>query len=133
MHTMARARSLARLALLLKEEHEERGTRDFPRTGVPRKRSGVARRAPTRWLAACAVVLVLLALFIVVTQDNSREYRVMMQNAGQLVPGDLVRIGGVQAGSVKDLELTPDGQAVVTVSLGKDWGHLHAGTTVTVR
>src|SRR4051794_10444184 len=130
---MARARSLARLALLLKEEHEERVTRDSPRTGVPRKRSGVARRAPTRWLAAGAVVLVLLALFILVTQDNSRQYRVMMQNAGQLVPGDLVRIGGVQAGSVKDLELTPDGQAVVTVSLGKDWGHLHAGTTVTVR
>src|SRR3954447_583874 len=130
---MARARSLARLALLLKEEHEERVTRDSPRTGVPRKRSGVARRAPTRWLAAGAVVLVLLALFILVTQDNSRESRVMMQNAGQLVPGDIVRIGGVQAGSVKDLELTPNGQADVTIAIGKSWGRLHAGTTITVR
>ena len=68
-----------------------------------------------------------------ISSDDSREYRVKMQNAGQLVPGDLVRIGGVQAGTVKDLDLTDDGQAVVTVKLDESWGKLHAGTNVTVR
>jgi len=78
-------------------------------------------------------VLAVAALLLVVRSGGSREYRVIMENAGQLVPGDLVRIGGVQAGSVRGLELTPNGQAAVTVALRRSWGRLHAGTTVTVR
>ena len=85
-------------------------------------------------LAIGALALVVVAIgLIVATRGNTREYHVMMQNAGQLVPGDVVRIGGVQAGSVKALELTPDGQADVTITLDDQWGELHAGTTVTVR
>jgi phospholipid/cholesterol/gamma-HCH transport system substrate-binding protein len=85
-------------------------------------------------LALAALAVVALALLLVVVRGHgAREYRVMMQNAGQLVPGDLVRIGGVQAGSVKSLDLTPNGQAEVTILLDKSWGRLHAGTTVTVR
>ena len=102
------------------------------RTGSARGRSGIARRR-SRTLALVALVAVLVALVVVLTGGGSREYRVIMQNAGQLVPGDVVRIGGVQAGSVKGLELTHDGQAEVTVALHKSWGQLHAGTTVTVR
>jgi phospholipid/cholesterol/gamma-HCH transport system substrate-binding protein len=78
-------------------------------------------------------VAAVAALLLIVGSGGSREYRVMMVNAGQLVPGDLVRIGGVQAGSVKGLELAPDGQAEVRIALRKSWGRLHAGTTVTVR
>jgi phospholipid/cholesterol/gamma-HCH transport system substrate-binding protein len=92
----------------------------------------MSRRA-TRMLAAAALAAVALVLALILLGGGSREYRVMMENAGQLVPGDLVRIGGVQAGSVKGLELTPDGQAVVTVAIDKSWGRLHAGTNVTVR
>ena len=113
----------------LKDEHEERVIPEFPRTRASRARSGFARRA----LALAALALAAAALLIVVTRGGAREYRVMMENAGQLVPGDLVRIGGVQAGTVKALDLTPNGQAVVTVAIGKSWGRLHAGTTVTVR
>src|SRR4051794_26955215 len=132
-HTMALAGRIWPGARLLKEEHEERVTRESPRTGVPRVRSGVARRR-TRMLAFGALALALVAIAaVLLTGDSSRQYRVMMENAGQLVPGDLVRIGGVQAGTVKGLELTPDGQAVVTVAIGRSWGRLHAGTVVTVR
>ncbi|MEA2482996.1 MAG: phospholipid/cholesterol/gamma-HCH transport system substrate-binding protein [Thermoleophilaceae bacterium] len=100
---------------------------------MARVRSGSARRR-TRTLASGALAVAVIAVaLLVLTGGNSREYRVMMENAGQLVPGDLVRIGGVQAGTVKGLDLTPDGQAVVTVAIGKSWGRLHAGTTVTVR
>jgi phospholipid/cholesterol/gamma-HCH transport system substrate-binding protein len=90
-------------------------------------------RRRSRMLALAAMVAVVVALVLLLSGGGSREYRVMMVNAGQLVPGDLVRIGGVPAGTVKGLELTPDGQAVVTVSIKKSWGRLHAGTVVTVR
>lgn len=118
---------------LLKEEHGGELTREPPRTGVARVRSGFARRRThARALALAAFALVLLALFVI-TRDGQREYRVIMENAGQLVAGDLVRIGGVPAGTVKGLELTPNGQAEVRLALDKSWGRLHAGTTVTVR
>src|SRR3954471_11156663 len=101
---------------------------------MPRARSGIARRRTTmRALAITSLVLALGAVLLLITSRDSREYHVIMQNAGQLVPGDIVRIGGVQAGSVKDLELTPNGQADVTIAIGKSWGRLHAGTTITVR
>jgi phospholipid/cholesterol/gamma-HCH transport system substrate-binding protein len=92
----------------------------------------MSRRA-SRLLVCAAIAAVVIALAAIFLGTGSREYHVIMQNAGQLVPGDLVRIGGVQAGSVKGLELTPDGQADVTISLQHGWGRLHAGTTVTVR
>lgn len=119
---------------LLKEEQARTVTREIPRTGVPRARSGIARRRGRRTLSAGALTLCALALaWVVLSGGGSREYRVMMENAGQLVPGDIVRIGGVQAGSVQGLDLTPNGQAVVTITLGDSWGRLHQGTTVTVR
>ena len=93
---------------------------------MPRRRS--------RALAPGALALVVAVLLLLVTgHDNSRSYSVIMENAGQLVPGDLVRIGGVQAGTVTGLDLTPDGQARVDIAIGHSWGRLHAGTTVTVR
>src|SRR6478752_358792 len=77
------------------DEHEERVSRVSPRTGVPRSRSAIARRR-TRLLAIGALGVVLVALaWLVLGSGGSREYRVIMQNAGQLVPGDIVRIGGV--------------------------------------
>jgi phospholipid/cholesterol/gamma-HCH transport system substrate-binding protein len=84
--------------------------------------------APAALALACAALL-----FVLTTGGDSRSYSVIMENAGQLVPGDLVRIGGVQAGTVTALDLTPDGQARVDIQIGRSWGRLHAGTTVTVR
>jgi phospholipid/cholesterol/gamma-HCH transport system substrate-binding protein len=84
-------------------------------------------------LVSAAIAAVVIALALIFLGTGSREYHVIMQNAGQLVPGDVVRIGGVDAGSVKALELTPNGQAEVTISLRREWGRLHGGTTVTVR
>jgi phospholipid/cholesterol/gamma-HCH transport system substrate-binding protein len=102
------------------------------RAGLARGRSAIARRR-SRALALAGLLAVAVALVLVLTGGSSREYRVIMQNAGLLVPGDLVRVGGVQAGSVTGLDLTPDGQAQVTIALDDSWGRLHAGTTATVR
>jgi phospholipid/cholesterol/gamma-HCH transport system substrate-binding protein len=90
-------------------------------------------RRNSRAVALAALGLVAIALAVILLGSDTRDYHVRMVNAGQLVPGDVVRIGGVQAGSVKALELTPDGQADVTIALDESWGRLHAGTTVTVR
>jgi phospholipid/cholesterol/gamma-HCH transport system substrate-binding protein len=84
-------------------------------------------------LAVAALAVAAVALALIALAGDTREYRVIMQNAGLLVRGDLVRIGGVQAGTVKSLDLTANGQAELTIALDKSWGRLHAGTTATVR
>lgn len=100
---------------------------------MPIARSGIARRR-RRALALGAVAVAVVALAFVLTRgDGSSHYRVVLQNAGLLVHGDLVRVGGVPAGKVDSLDLTADGRAAVTVSLDDNYVPLHAGTTVTVR
>jgi len=75
--------------------------------GPAAQRASSSARRGSRTLALGALALVALALvFVLVKGHGAREYRVIMQNAGLLVPGDLVRIGGVQAGTVKSLDLT---------------------------
>jgi phospholipid/cholesterol/gamma-HCH transport system substrate-binding protein len=100
---------------------------------MPRARSGIARRRGRLLPLGALLLAVVVIVLLVANSGGSRDYRVIMQNAGLLVPGDIVRIGGIQAGTVKDLALTPNGQAQVTIALDDSWGRLHAGTTVTVR
>jgi phospholipid/cholesterol/gamma-HCH transport system substrate-binding protein len=57
----------------------------------------------------------------------------VFQNAGQLVKGDLVRIGGTKAGRVDGIDLTDDGQAAVRLSIADGFGPLRRGTTAIVR
>jgi phospholipid/cholesterol/gamma-HCH transport system substrate-binding protein len=70
---------------------------------------------------------------IVVTRGGGHPYRVVFANAGQLVKGDLVRIGGTRAGSVTAIGLTDDGQAAVRIRVDDGFGPLRQGTTATVR
>ena len=85
-------------------------------------------------LALGALLAGLAALVIVVlARDESHSYRFMFENAGQLVEGDLVRIGGTPAGEIESIELSDDGQAEVSVSIDDDFAPLHAGSTATIR
>ncbi len=78
--------------------------------------------------------MALLALLVVlVTRDDQHTYHLVFDNAGQLVRGDVVRIGGSPAGTVKDIELTDRSKAEVTISVSDDFGPLHSGTTATIR
>jgi phospholipid/cholesterol/gamma-HCH transport system substrate-binding protein len=61
------------------------------------------------------------------------EYKVRLQNAGQLVTGNQVQIGGKGAGKIKDIELTDDNQAEITFNLDEEFAPLHEGTTARVR
>jgi phospholipid/cholesterol/gamma-HCH transport system substrate-binding protein len=89
-------------------------------------------RAPRR-LAFAAVFIVAVALAWVLLRGHSHQYRVVLQDAGQLVKGDVVRIGGTGVGTVKSVALSDDDQAEVDITVSDDYGPLHEGTTATVR
>jgi phospholipid/cholesterol/gamma-HCH transport system substrate-binding protein len=77
-----------------------------------------------------AVALAALAMF-----GGSDQYRVkaVFQNAGQLVPGNEVRVGGQPVGSISDIELDNRADAIVTMEVGDALAPLHEGTTATIR
>lgn len=110
-------------------------TDETPRVGAgpaavdpaPSGRSG-------RLLAGGALALAILALLIVwVTRDSGYEYKLVFENAGQLVKGDLARIGGTSVGEVKAIELTDDGRAEITVSVSDEFAPLRRGSTGLIR
>lgn len=102
--------------------------------GQPASVAAASSRGPGRLLAAGAIAFALLALLAIwVTRDDAHEYKLVFDNAGQMVKGDLVRIGGTPVGEVTAIELTDDGRAELTVSVADEFAPLHSGTTVTVR
>jgi phospholipid/cholesterol/gamma-HCH transport system substrate-binding protein len=87
-----------------------------------------------RGLPFAALLAALVVLIVVLTSSGGgTTYKLVFQNAGQLVTGDEVQIGGVPAGKVKDIELTPDNRAQVTVTVDKPYAPLHEGTTAVIR
>jgi phospholipid/cholesterol/gamma-HCH transport system substrate-binding protein len=54
------------------------------------------------------------------------------QNAGQLVKGNQVEVGGRPIGTVEDIELTDDGRARIKMKLDS-YTPLHRGTSATIR
>lgn len=79
------------------------------------------------------LAVVAVALILVLGNGGSSEYKLIFQNAGQLVKGDDVQIGGRRIGGVKDILLTDDNQAEVVVSVEAPYAPLHEGTTATIR
>jgi phospholipid/cholesterol/gamma-HCH transport system substrate-binding protein len=106
-------------------------TRPRPPAPAPRGPSPVR----SRWRAPAVALLVVVAATtaFVVTRGASHHYRVVLQNAGQLVKGDLVRVGGTKAGRVDGIDLTDDGQAAVRISVSDGFAPLRDGTTAIVR
>ncbi|HKN94553.1 MAG TPA: MlaD family protein [Thermoleophilaceae bacterium] len=87
-----------------------------------------------RGLPFAALLAALIVLVVVLTTSGGgTTYKLDFQNAGQLVTGDQVQIGGVPAGSVKDIELTPSNRAQITISVDKPYAPLHEGTTAVIR
>jgi phospholipid/cholesterol/gamma-HCH transport system substrate-binding protein len=78
-----------------------------------------------------ATVLVALLLFGGGGQDYT--VRIEFRDAGQLVKGDSVQVGGVPVGSVQRIGLAPNGLAVVTASVDKPFAPLRNGTRATIR
>jgi phospholipid/cholesterol/gamma-HCH transport system substrate-binding protein len=86
-----------------------------------------------RFAALVAVIggVVLLALLLFGGSGYTVTARFM--NAGQLVKGSVVDIGGVNAGSVTGFEITEDGQVDVELSVDEDHAPLRQGTRAVIR
>ena len=61
------------------------------------------------------------------------KVKAAFDNAGQLVKGNEVRVGGQPVGSISDIELDDRANAVVTMEVKGDVAPLHEGTTATIR
>jgi phospholipid/cholesterol/gamma-HCH transport system substrate-binding protein len=86
-----------------------------------------------RVAAAAAVVIAVIVLAILLfSGGSSYEAKAVFQNAGQLVKGNQVEVGGQPIGKITDIRLTDNGLAEVVMSLDK-YTPLHAGTTATIR
>ncbi len=105
-----------------------------PSVPQPPARRGVLRPGAGRWLAVGALALVVLIVAILVFSGSSgAEYHLEMAEAGQLVKGDQVQVGGVPVGSITNIQLTPDFKARVTIHVDSSLTPLHAGTTAEIR
>jgi phospholipid/cholesterol/gamma-HCH transport system substrate-binding protein len=77
-------------------------------------------------IAVVAVIIILLS------GGSSYKVNVMFQDAGQIVSGDQVEVGGNAVGTVSNIALTKHGQADLTLSLG-NYTPLRQGTHATIR
>jgi len=93
--------------------------------------------APTstvaRVAAAGALVLALVVVALVVFGGGSTyTLNADFQNASGLVNGDNVLIGPAAVGTISSIGLTPNGEAVIKLSLHGDIGPLHQGTVARI-
>ena len=77
-----------------------------------------------------AVALIALAMF---GDGETYKVKAVFQNAGQLVPGAQVRVGGTPIGTVTVIELDDSSQAVVSMEINEELAPLHTGTQATIR
>ena len=91
--------------------------------------TAVGRIAAILALIGAAVVIFLL-LF---GGDDSYKVTGKFENASQLVSGNTVNVAGVAAGTVSDISLADDGQALVEMEVSEDYAPLPQGTHATVR
>jgi phospholipid/cholesterol/gamma-HCH transport system substrate-binding protein len=83
-------------------------------------------------LAALAIVIIGVA-FLLLRGGGGHTYHLLFQNAGQLVKGDEVQVGGRGVGSVTGIDLTSDNQAQITIRVSNGFAPLHEGTTAAIR
>jgi phospholipid/cholesterol/gamma-HCH transport system substrate-binding protein len=87
-----------------------------------------------RWLALGALAAVLAAVsYILFAGKGGADYQLVLPEAGQLVKGDQVQVGGVPVGTITDIVLTHDFKARVTIHVESSLTPLHEGTLTQVR
>lgn len=99
-----------------------------PPSGPPR-RTNVVRVVVVGALAAVVAVVLVLVL----AGGGSATYQLIFPEAGQLVRGDQVQVGGVPVGSIKNITLLPNYKVRITVNVESSLAPLHEGTTAEIR
>ena len=89
---------------------------------------------PARIIGLSALALVVLIVaYLLFGRSSGANYQLIFAEAGQLVRGDQVQVGGVPVGSVTNIVLTKDFKARVTIHVNSSLAPLHDGTTAQVR
>ena len=120
----SRWRPLAPRARQRRHRRRRRRAAAAGRRARSRARAGSAR---TLALGALALVVLVIA-YLVFGGGGGASYHLIFPEAGQLVRGDQVQVGGVPVGSVTDIELTKDFKAKVTIHVDSSLTPLHEGT-----
>ena len=132
------ARYRQRSALSRRQRAPGRGHRPVRSLGAVHRWRRAHRRRPRslrpqpdgsrlmRRIVLIAALIVAPVIFVAATAgaDDTHTYKIEMYNAFGLVTGSDVRIAGVNAGTVTDLDVTPQKRAVVTVELSGKFGVL---------
>jgi phospholipid/cholesterol/gamma-HCH transport system substrate-binding protein len=92
--------------------------------------SGLGRVAV---LAAVITAAVVLAFVLFGGGGGGYEVTAKFINAGQLVKGNPVQTGGTAIGTVKDIAITPDGQAEIKFSVEEKFAPLREGTRAAIK
>jgi phospholipid/cholesterol/gamma-HCH transport system substrate-binding protein len=107
-----------------------------PREDPPRLDRG-SRAVPPGVGRAFAVgalgIAVLVVAYLALSGGGGADYHLELKEAGQLVRGDQVQVGGVPVGSVTDIALTSDFKARVTIHVDSSLAPLHEGTIAEIR
>ena len=88
-----------------------------------------------RVAAVGALIAALVLVSLIVFGGGGGGYKVNARflNAGQLVKGNPVQVGGVPVGSVKGIKITGDGHAEIEMSIDGDHAPLRRGTRAEIR
>lgn len=85
-------------------------------------------------LGALVLAVIVTAVVVLTGADAPYRLRVEVENAGQLVHGNVVKVGGANVGVVKDIRLTRNGLAELELEIDDDeLVPLHRGTVASVR
>ncbi len=78
-------------------------------------------------------MVVLILAYLLLGGGSGANYQLIFENANQLVRGDQVQVGGQPVGSVKNIVLTPDFKARITIHVNSPLAPLHEGTSAQIR
>jgi phospholipid/cholesterol/gamma-HCH transport system substrate-binding protein len=106
-----------------------RQRRAVPANGGRARSSGTVARVAALGSLVAAIVLIALVFF---SNGSTYTLKANFQDAGGLVSGNQVFIGPAVVGSVKSIELTPDGQAQVTMGIDSKDAQLPNGTVARI-
>jgi len=101
----------------------------LPPPARPPRRANTVRIGAFAAIAAVVVVLLVLAF----GKGGGATYQLIFPEAGQLVRGDQVQVGGVPVGSIKDITLLPNYNVRITVHIESSLVPLHRGTSAEIR
>jgi phospholipid/cholesterol/gamma-HCH transport system substrate-binding protein len=107
-----------------------------PPAGAPLSPAGRVRppsRAGRVLAIGALAAVVLLVAYLLFGGKGGSDYQLIFPEAGQLVRGDQVQVGGVPVGSVTNIVLTHDFSARVTIHVDSSLTPLHEGTLAQVR